>query len=297
MNRCAFLNMDSTEDWSIDADLAFSPLADLGWHAEWLPWKTPDVDWDSWDVVYLAATWDYPDEPERFIRVLESVDQSRALLVNPLEPVRWSVRKTYLGDLANRGVSVVPTRFFERFAECPADDLYRSFDVDTVVFKPVVGANAQHAFLVPRSELERTRHDMSSVFAERPFMAQPCMDAIYDDGEYSLMYIDGEFSHAIRKVPKLGDFRVQEEHGSTITPSVPTKDMLAVSKDALSVAGEELLYARCDLVRDAQSRYRIMELELVEPSLYLRMDNAAPARFAAALDRYFREFAGHRETL
>ena len=297
MNRCAFLNMDSTEDWSIDADLAFAPLAELGWQAEWLPWKTPDVHWDSWDVVYLAATWDYPDEPERFIRVLETVDQSRALLVNPLEPVQWSVRKTYLDDLADRDVSVVPTRFFTCFDECPADDLYRQFDVDTIVFKPVVGANAQYAFLVPRSELDHMRHKMASVFAERPFMAQPCMNAIHDDGEYSLMYIGGEFSHAIRKVPKPGDFRVQEEHGSTVTPSVPTKDMLAVSEHALSVAGDDLLYARCDLVRDEEGRYRIMELELVEPSLYLRMDDSAPARFAAALDRYFREFASHRETL
>ena len=297
MNRCAFLNMDSTEDWSIDADLAFAPLADLGWHAEWLPWKSEGVDWDSWDVVYLAATWDYPDEPERFIQVLESIDRSRALLVNPLEPVRWSVRKTYLEDLAAQDVAVVPTQFFARFDECPADDLYRTFDAHTIVFKPVIGANAQHAFLVPRAELDHTRPEMAAVFAERSFMAQPCMDAIYDDGEYSLMYIGGEFSHAIRKVPKPGDFRVQEEHGSTVTPFVPTQDMLAVSEHALSVAGADLLYARCDLVRDGQGSYRIMELELVEPSLYLRMNDSAPERFAAALDRYFRKHASHRETL
>ena len=292
MPRCAFLKMDSTANWSIDADLAFEPLAELGWHAEWLPWKTPDVDWDSWDVVYLAATWDYPDEPDRFIEVLEAVDRSRAVLVNPLDVVRWSVQKTYLGDLTERGVAVVPTEFFERFDECPAESLYRRFDTDTLVFKPVIGANAQHAFLVPRPDLERTRPGMASAFASRPFMVQPCMQAIYDDGEYSLMYVGGEFSHAIRKVPKPGDFRVQEEHGSTIIAATPTAAMRAVSEQAISAAGSDLLYARSDLVRDEQGGYRIMELELVEPSLYLRMDDTAPARFAAALDSYYGKHRG-----
>ncbi len=295
MLRCAFLNMDSTAEWSIDADLAFEPLAELGWHAEWLPWKTVDVDWNRWDVVYLAATWDYPDEPGRFIDVLEEIDASRALLVNPIDAVRWSVQKTYLRDLDERGVAIVPTEFFERFKECPTEDLYQRFDTDTLVFKPVIGANAQHAFLVPRAELSATRSAMADVFSSRPFMVQPCMRAIYDDGEYSLMYVAGDYSHAIRKVPKSGDFRVQEEHGSTITGATPTDAMRAVSERALAAADSDLLYARCDIVRDDDGRYCIMELELVEPSLYLRMDAAAPARFAVALDRYYRRYAENGE--
>ena len=288
MPRCAFLNMDSTAEWSIDADLAFEPLARLGWQSEWVPWKTPDVDWGSWDVVYLAATWDYPDEPERFIGVVEAIDASSTLLVNPLDAVRWSVRKTYLRDLAERGVGIVPTEFYSRFSDCQPEELYRRFATDTLVFKPVIGANAQHAFLVSQPELERFRPEMAAVFAAREFMVQPCMQAIYDDGEYSLMYVAGEFSHAIRKVPKAGDFRVQEEHGSTVTAVVPTEAMRTVSEQALAAAPQDLLYARCDVVRDSHDNYCIMELELVEPSLYLRMDDAAPARFAAALDHYYR---------
>ena len=290
MPRCAFLNMDSTVEWSIDADLAFEPLAALGWRAEWLPWKTPDVDWNSWDVVYLAATWDYPDEPERFLGVLEQIDRSEALLVNPLDAARWSLRKTYLGDLAEQGVATVPTEFFARFSDCPAESLYSRFDTDTLVFKPVIGANAQHAFLVPDAELDATLAVMAETFDARPFMVQPCMQAIYTDGEYSLMYIGGEFSHAIQKVPKTGDFRVQEEHGSTISAAKPSASMRTVSERAIAAAKGDLMYARCDLVRDADGRYCIMELELVEPSLYLRMDAGAPARFAAALDTYYRRF-------
>ena len=296
MPRCAFLNMDSTAEWSIDADLAFEPLARLGWQSEWLPWKTTDVDWASWDVVYLAATWDYPDEPARFIDVIETIDASSALLVNPLDAVRWSVQKTYLRDLAERGVATVPTEFYARFSDCPARDLYQRFDTDTLVFKPVIGANAKHAFLVSRTELERTTPSMADVFASREFMVQPCMRAIYDDGEYSLMYVAGEFSHAIRKVPKTGDFRVQEEHGSTVTAVTPTDAMRTVSEEALGVAPQDLLYARCDVVRDNAGNYCIMELELVEPSLYLRMDDAAPDRFAAALDSYYRRFATRGES-
>ena len=283
--------MDSTADWSIDADLAFEPLARLGWESAWLPWKSADIDWGSWDVVYLAATWDYPEEPERFIDVVESIDASSALLVNPLAAVRWSLQKTYLRDLAAHGVAIVPTEFYSRFSDCPAEELYQRFDADTLVFKPVIGANAQHAFLVSRKDLERLTPEMETVFASREFMVQPCMEAIYDDGEYSLMYVTGEFSHAIRKVPKTGDFRVQEEHGSTVTAVVPTDAMRAVSEQALAAAPQDLLYARCDVVRDNAGSYCIMELELVEPSLYLRMDDAAPARFATAFDSYYRRFA------
>jgi len=91
--------MEDTSGWSIDADLAFAPLAELGWRAEWLPWQREGVDWSVFDAVYPAATWDYPEHPERFLAVLEAIDRSSAVLVNALELIRWNIPKTYLRDL------------------------------------------------------------------------------------------------------------------------------------------------------------------------------------------------------
>jgi len=106
--------------------------------------------------------------------------------------------------------------------------------------------------------------------------------AIVDEGEFSLMYFNGEFSHAIRKVPKAGDFRVQEEHGADIVAVTPEPALRATADAAMAAVGERLLYGRADLVRHGE-QFRVMELELVEPALYLRMDVGAPARFADAV--------------
>ena len=284
-NRCAFLTMEETQGWSIDADLAFEPLAALGWHCEWLPWQRRNVDWESWDAVYVAATWDYPEDPAGFLAVLEAIDRSSAALVNPLRLIRWNIPKTYLRELAAGGADIVPSRWYERFSECDLAADARDFGVDRLVVKPVVSTNATDTFLLsppgPQAELAAT-------FAERPFVVQPFMKAIQADGEYSLFYIGGTFSHAIRKVPESGDFRVQEEHGADIRPVQPPPGMIAAADSIHRQLDPEPLYARCDFVRDEEGVCRVMELELIEPSLYLRMDKNAPGRFAEAFNRFVR---------
>jgi len=291
--RCAFLTMDNTADWSIDADLAFAPLETLGWRCSWVPWRQSPTDWDDFDAVYLAATWDYPDHPRAFVDTLAAIERSRALLVNDLDVVRWNMQKTYLRDLQAGGASIVPTLWFSRFDEADLRGVFDRFDAETVVFKPVVGANAKHAFLVELSALAGHLHELQQAFADQAFMAQPFVQSVQTDGEYSLMYLDGEFSHAVRKLPKRGDFRVQEEHGASIAACDPAAGMREACRVALELVVSAPLYARCDLVLgnavsgEGGNAYQIMELELIEPSLYLRMNDEAPARFAKAFDRYF----------
>ena len=106
--RCAFLTMDSTEGWSIDADLGIAPLEALGWRVAQVPWRSGDARWDDFDAVYIGTPWDYPEDVGRFLQVLERIDDSGALLVNPLALVRWNLPKTYLRDLEGRGAAIVP---------------------------------------------------------------------------------------------------------------------------------------------------------------------------------------------
>ncbi len=289
--RCAFLTMQDTTGWSIDADMAFPPLAERGWRCEWLPWRTPGIDWDRWDAVFPAATWDYPDDPEAFLRVLKDVDRSSAILVNDLELVRWNIPKTYLRDLEAGGAAIVPSRWYDRYADL---DLSAALDAlgGAIVIKPVISSNADRTYLLETPVAADVERELSAAFAQRAFLVQPFIDSIRTEGELSLFYVGGAFSHAIRKVPKTGDFRVQEEHGADIRAVDPGATLVACADRVLSLVTPTPLYARCDFVRDAAGVHRLMELELIEPSLYLRMDEGAAERFAAAFDRHLRARMG-----
>jgi len=286
--------MADASGWTIDADLAFGPLADLGWHCEWLPWRDSNVTWNDWDAVYLAATWDYPDDPEAFLEVLRTIDRSRAVLLNPLELVRWNIPKTYLADLERRGADIVPSIWPGTFEESMLEEFFDAFGGATIVMKPTVSTNAANTWVLDRPVERRTVAALERTFAQRNYVVQRFIQNVRTDGEYSLFYLGGRFSHAIRKVPKRGDFRVQEEHGSTISAAVPEPALLESADRVMSMVSPVPVYGRVDFVRDGSGTFRVMELELVEPSLYLRMHVEAPRRFARALDSYVRQQLGEK---
>jgi hypothetical protein len=288
--------MDDTTGWSIDADLAIPPLQALGWEIHTVPWRRPGTDWDRYDAVYIGTPWDYPQDVALFINVLEQIDRSRAVLVNDLELVRWGIPKTYLRDLEARGAGIVPSLWFDGL---PASRLQKRlagfFDTlasNRVVIKPVVSTNATDTFLLDRQNAGEFAPRLSRTFARRAFVVQPFIASIGEAGEFSLFYFSGVYSHAIRKVPKPGDFRVQEEHGSSITAVEPEASLLDCANRILHLVQPTPVYARCDLVCGPGGGFLLMELELIEPSMYLRMDSNAPARFATAFDRYVREQGG-----
>lgn len=286
--RIAFLTMDRTQGWSIDADLAFEPLRRRGWEVAWVPWRDATVDDDTFAAVYLAATWDYPHHVAAFLRRLEAIEASSAVLVNPLALVRWNVDKTYLRDLKAKGVRVVPTSWHRGIDEAATRRLASFGRGQKVIVKPAVGANAVDTFLLDAPLSTSAMHSLESAFAERAFLVQPFVHSVVVAGEMSLFYFDGVYSHAVIKRPASGDFRVQEEHGGTISSAMPRADQRVAAEAIIDALSPTPVYARVDLVDDDDGRPCLMELELVEPSLYLRYDADAPERFAAALDRYVR---------
>ena len=209
--------------------------------------------------VVLRSTWDYARRAAEFRDWVATF----ANLWNPGDLVLWNLHKRYLGDLHERGVRVVPTAFL------PAGD---EAQVSGVV-KPAVGAGAIGA----------RRVDNELVRAEQDLIVQPYLSSIERDGEVSLVFFDGRFSHAVRKCPAVGDWRVQEEHGGSIETHEATTDELALAANALR--GNSHLYARVDIVRDASDAPALMELELVEPELFLPRAPHAAARFAAAIQQ------------
>jgi len=291
--RCAFLTMADTSGWSIDADLAIPPLEALGWTVDTLPWREPR-DWSQYDAVYVGTPWDYPEDPKAFLDTLAGIERAGAVLANPLALLRWNLEKTYLRDLESRGAAIVPTEWHDRLDRETIAALGRRSEREPLVVKPTVSTNATDTFVLDGPPTDAVRERIARAFANRGAMVQPFMESIRDEGEYSLFHIGGELSHAIRKRPAAGDFRVQEEHGASITKHVPDAALREAVEGVLALVEPVPLYARSDFVRDAEGRYRLMELELIEPSLYLRMDPAAPERFARAFDAYVTRTKTHR---
>jgi glutathione synthase/RimK-type ligase-like ATP-grasp enzyme len=283
MRRCAFLTLDDPTGFVIDDELAYEPLAALAWRVDLVPWTRPGIAWDAYDAVVIRSTWDYVHAPDAFLDVLAAIEGAGTPLYNDLELVRWNLRKTYLRDLAERGVPVVPTLWRDRLHPGELPRLLEEIGAPEVVVKPVVGLNAGGAFrLDARRPLPQA--EVEAYYADRALMAQPFLPQIVHEGEFSLFYFNGEHSHTILKTPKSNDFRVQEEHGGIIRAVPAEAELLAAGAAALRAIGEPPLYARADFVRAVGgSGFWLMELELIEPALYLRMDPLAPMRFAQAL--------------
>ncbi|MDH4125554.1 MAG: hypothetical protein OEW64_11045 [Gammaproteobacteria bacterium] len=286
MKKCAYLTMRDPGDFVTDYDLSFAAMAAHGWHVATVCWRDASLDWNRFDAVYICTPWDYPQHLQQFLEVLQSIENSTAVLVNPLALVHWTLEKTYLADLQHRGADIVPSRWFDDFAEQEIADCFQAFDVTTLIIKPVVGANAQDTYVLQQPIPPRMLAMLRSTFLQRAFFVQPFIDNIRTEGEFSLFYFGGAYSHAILKVPKVGDFRVQEEHGGDIRSVQPSAALLAAGQHVLSLVEPQPVYVRADFVRSADNRFLLMELEMIEPSLYLRMDADAADRFAAAFDHY-----------
>ena len=284
--RCAFLTMADSDGWSIDFDLSFEPMRMLGWAIDVIAWRSVKVDWDQYQAVYICTPWDYPEDPDSFIALLESIEGSSAILVNDMALVHWNLPKTYLRDLQARGAAIVPSLWHDKFDREALPGFFDTHRCDRIIIKPVVSTNAHNTFLLASAVPAKTIEQLEKTFAARPFVVQPFIENVQVEGEYSLFFFSNEFSHAILKTPKEEDFRVQEEYGSSIISVEPESELLETAAEVLSLVDPIPVYARCDFLRGADGRFLLMELELIEPSLYLRMDSEAPMRFARAFDAH-----------
>lgn len=281
MRRIAYLSMDSLEGFYTYEERTFPHLEERGLAADTVSWRAAGVDWSEYELVVIRTTWDYQQHLDEYLATLETI-AAATRLENELELCRWNLRKTYLRELEERGVPIVPTVWGGDGA--PGRGLFDELGADEIVVKPVVSANANATWRLDREGFVRAEEELARTFAERAWMAQPFMGSVTAEGEMSTFHFDGEYSHAVLKTPRVGDFRVQEEHGGVIRAIEPEAGLRAAAEAALAALPVVPLYARPDFVRDG-SAWRLMELELVEPSLYFSYDDVAPARFAEAVAR------------
>jgi glutathione synthase/RimK-type ligase-like ATP-grasp enzyme len=278
--------MDSLEEFECYDHLLFEPLEQLGWSVEEVSWRNRQVDWSQFEVVVIRSPWDYQQDPGAFMDVLEEIEQSSAALENSLDLVKWNIDKTYLRDLKKQGIEIVPSLWREHFNAQEWPDFYEELQSEEIIIKPTVSANADDTYRIKRSESDHSSDKLSSIFADRPFMVQPFMDKIITEGEFSVFFFGDTYSHTILKTPKAKDFRVQEEHGGTLKTVEPGEDLLRSAYKLLEVITPRPLYSRMDYVRTENDSFALMELELIEPSLYFNMDPKSPQRFAKVFDEW-----------
>jgi glutathione synthase/RimK-type ligase-like ATP-grasp enzyme len=282
--------MDSLENFYTYDKLLFEPMKTLGWIAEEISWRNETVDWKDFDAVVVRSTWDYQNDLEKFKSVLEKIN-SVCHLENDFELMKWNMNKNYLFNLEQKGVRIVETIWEKSFNSSLAHEYFDKLNTDEIIIKPNVSASADNTFRLSKENINEHLPTLEKIFATREFMVQPFLKNIIDEGEYSLFYFDGKFSHSVLKKPKEKDFRVQEEHGGDIQPFNVSSEMKVIGENILKKLSTIPLYGRVDLVRIKQNEFALMELELIEPSLYLNKDEQSPVRLAKVFNEKLSKFA------
>lgn len=286
----AFLSTDDLEDYFVWDDLLIEPFAQNGIKVDVISWHAKQINWSQYDAVIVRSTWDYQLHAEAFVAKLAEITEQDTVLINPLSLIQWNISKRYLQTLASKGITIIPSVFFDSVAISDIYAQFDHFDTQEIIIKPLISANSDNTFRLDHASLMGQAGPLSNIFSTTPCVIQPFLNSVISEGEYSLFYFNGEYSHTIKKVPKSGDFRVQEEHGGELISVTPDELQLDTAAKVLAALPEKSLYARVDLLRNSSAEagdiWQLMEVELIEPSLYFNMDEASPERFVQATISY-----------
>jgi hypothetical protein len=246
-----------------------------------LPWDSPDVPWDLYAAAVVRSTWDYHRRPDAFRRWLDALSGLGARVWNPASLLRWNMDKRYLIDLPAR-LPVVRGELVEPGTGTTLAAVLERRGWRSAVVKPAISASGEDTW---RTDVESAGADgerFRALVARGAVLVQPFVEQVVKDGEWSLVYFRGAFSHAILKRPRAGEFRVQSQHGGRSEAGWPSLAVLSQAERVLAEVREPWLYARVDgCVVDGT--FLLMELEMLEPALELWADPGAPRRFADAV--------------
>lgn len=239
------------------------------------------MDGARFDAVIVRSVWDYHLRPAEFLGWVETLERAGTLLLNPPSVLRWNHHKSYLRELAARGVATVPTVWLERRADANLAGLLAGHGWTEAVVKPAISASAHETWLTSPARGEADQARFRSLLRAGDALVQPVVPEVRSTGEWSLIFLGGEWSHAMLKRPRDGDFRVQEELGGSAELRRPSAFLVEQARQALAAAPRPCLYARVDGV-ERDGRLVVMELELIEPVLYFGACPGAADRFAGA---------------
>lgn len=244
-------------------------------------WDDPAVNWKQYDVALLKTPWDYHEKFEAFTNWLAMLDFLGVRLVNDVQTVRWNMDKHYLREIIDAGFDVIPSIFLEQGWQGDLQALFHTLQANSIIIKPCVSGGSKNTIVVKQEDAGSAYAQVVALLRQGAFIAQPLMKEV-QEGEWSYIFFNGKFSHAILKKPAAGDFRVQQIYGGTIETLHPSEAEIAHAHTFVATFAEECLYARVDGLM-VNGKFVLMELELIEPFLYLSYGACAVENYCQAL--------------
>jgi len=232
-------------------------------------WSDPYVDWSTTKTILFRTTWDYFDRFLEFSDWLKKVSQKTKLLSSE-NLIRWNIDKHYLLDLQKRGVHICETYFVEANTKETLKELQTKYQLSDFVLKPCVSGAARHTYKISAENIHKYEDVFKELISKEAMMLQPFQHNIVSKGELSLMVMNGKYTHAVLKVAKEGDFRVQDDYGGTVYKYEASEEEIAYAEHAVKSCPEMPLYARVDVFLDNDNKLALAELELIEPELWFR---------------------------
>ncbi|MCP9745677.1 RimK family alpha-L-glutamate ligase [Lacihabitans sp. CS3-21] len=275
MPKIAIATYDKLPDLTFNDQLLIPIFRENGYTVSPEIWDDSEVDWSSFDIVLIRSTWDYYLKPVEFKNWISQFINSKTRLINSAEMVLKNSHKFYLKELANKGVSIIPTIFSSEKIELEKLKMW-----EKIVIKPAVSAGSHETEIFEVNML--TQEVLDNKTRTGDWLVQPFLEEIKDAGEISMLFFGGNFSHAIQKVPKSGDFRVQKQFGAQYLKFEPSTTLLSIAKNIVEIAGKESVYARIDGVI-TQNGFLLMEVEMIEPDLFFEHTLDGPNRFVEAV--------------
>ncbi|WP_439152052.1 ATP-grasp domain-containing protein [Winogradskyella sp.] len=249
--------------------LVANALGKLGLNVIRLAWSDPNFDWSTTKAVMFRTTWDYFDDFKKFSEWLNKVSKLTTL-INSETLIRWNLDKHYLLDLQNKGIHIAETKFVETGDTRTLEALHAETEWKDTVLKPCISGAARHTYKLNADNIAQHEVLFKELIAQEAMMLQPFQHNIVSKGEVSMMVCNGQFTHAILKKAKAGDFRVQDDFGGSVHDYTPTEEEISFAVQCVNACDEMPLYARVDIFNDNQGRIALAELEIIEPELWFR---------------------------
>lgn len=234
-----------------------------------LAWDDPIFNWSQTKAILFRTTWDYFERFEEFSKWLVQVS-SQTILLNSEKLIRWNIDKHYLLDLHKKGVNIAPTHYIEQGSKTTLRELHKQLNWNETVLKPCISGAARHTYKLNKNTISDFEDLFSELISNESMLLQPFQYKIISQGEISMMVFNGQFTHAILKKAKKGDFRVQDDFGGTVHKYNPTNEEIVFAENAVLACQELPIYSRVDIFTDNNRRIALSELELIEPELWFR---------------------------
>ncbi len=283
--KVAYISCDNYEKYSegyVDEEsILLDYLLNKGLDVNRCIWNDPAIDWSQYEVAILKSPWDYHEQIDAFYEWLDTLQRLNVKLLNPVDTVRWNSDKHYLADISAAGLKVIPSVFFDKGSKPELLPVFEQLGTDKLIIKPCISAGAKNVAQVSLHDVISSQPAIHRLMEHESYFAQPFMHEIFD-GEWALMFFNGKYSHCVLKMPGGGDFRVQHYHGGSITPATPHPTHIASAADYVARFAQGALYARVDGII-CNGEFILMELELVEPFLYLDTNADAHEHFYEAV--------------